>query len=650
MKPDCDHRITFSLSRRLLYFPAFIFIFSISYSQEISSGDSLRRKPESIYTLDVENLRLSLNHKQVLVASQLIPPLGSEDSRTLIFMDSLKTRASRTLMTRKLYDFVITSPGGAAPSKEIKNSSDASYHSYSGMKIRKIEIKRLSVFGTNIGNPDFYDPNKIENLLNKTHFNTNENIIRKNLLFSEGDTVIPLIVSDNERLIRDLPFIDDARILIIPVSDNEADVIVITKDVYSLGANFNFSGFDKVSLSVYEKNIFGMGHEFGIEIPYNSDISDVPGFGMNYKINNFRKTFVDFGTYYFNGLGKMTYGFDLTRKLVSATTKYAGGISVSEMYTTDDLDTMQVPAPLKYNLQDYWLLRSFLLNQVSVSRLIIGARYINNNVYSRPAIQPDSYHSLQKYKIFLGSVSFSVQKYHKAHLIYGYGRTEDIPYGGLINITVGRELNEFKKRYYIGSAISLGESIRGVGYFYTSAGFAAFYNEGNIEQGMLSLKTNFFSNLSYLGRYRMRNFLNIEYTRGLNRYSDEYLQFIRENGFSGFRNDSTGKAQRLSIGFESVLFSPANFYGFKFAIFGFADYGFLFGTHEYIGNGEVLSSLGIGVRIRNDNLIFNTLQIRLCFYPNLPDYSRINNLIISGEQLLKPDNFEPGRPSLLPFR
>ena len=145
MKPDCDNRIAYSLSRRLLYFPAFLFIFSISYSQETSSGDSLRRNYESISALDVENIRLSLNDKQVLVASQLIPPLGSEDSRTLIFMDSLKTRASRTLITRKLYDFVITSPGSVAL-KEITHSGDATYHSYSGMKIRKIEGRDLEAF------------------------------------------------------------------------------------------------------------------------------------------------------------------------------------------------------------------------------------------------------------------------------------------------------------------------------------------------------------------------------------------------------------------------------------------------------------------------------------------------------------------------
>ena len=123
-------------------------------------------------------------------------------------------------------------------------------------------------------------------------------------------------------------------------------------------------------------------------------------------------------------------------------------------------------ASVKYNLQDYWLSRSFLFNKESVSRFIIGARYTNNNVFDNPFILPESYHYLQKYKIFLGSVAFSVQKYYKTNLIYGYGRTEDIPYGGLLNITLAKEINEFKKRFYLGSYLSTGESISSLGYFY----------------------------------------------------------------------------------------------------------------------------------------------------------------------------------------
>jgi hypothetical protein len=649
MKPEIVHRKEYRLYRRLFYFPAFLFLFTTSYAQESVAKDTLLRIHDKLTALETGNIKLSLSGTNFSYSSELIPPSGSGDEKTLTFLDSLKSRASKKLITKKLYEFVII-PHEPNSVKEITGSSESSFIGHSGLKIRKIEIRRLNVFGSNISTPDFSNPNKTEKLLNKTHLNTNENIIRKNLLFHEGDTISPLNLSDNERLLRELPYIDDARILVVPVSDAEADIIVVTKDIYSLGAKVSFGNFDKGSVSLFEKNIFGMGHEFGIEIPYDSKFTDSPGFGVNYKINNISKTFVNLASYYRNGLGEKTYGFDLSRKLISTSTKYAGNISIREMFTSDDLDSLPLPAPVKYNLQDYWLLRSFLLDAKTAMRLILGARYTNNNVFSRPFILPDSYHHLQQFKMLLGSVSFSVQKFYKASLVYGYGRTEDIPYGVLCNITLGKEINEFKKRYYMATSVSLGGSLKNLGYFYTSAGFGTYINEGQTVQGILSLRTNFISNLGFLGRSRIRNFLHVDYTRGFDRYTDEFLNYNRENGFSGFRNDSTGNSQRLSVSFESVLFSPINFYGFRFALFGFADAGFLFGTNEFVGNGDILTAIGLGLRIRNDNLVFNTFQIRVGFFPNLPEYSRINSLIISGQQLLKPYNFEPGQPTVIPFR
>ncbi|HKK42275.1 MAG TPA: hypothetical protein VJ963_07695, partial [Bacteroidales bacterium] len=66
--------------------------------------------------------------------------------------------------------------------------------------------------------------------------------------------------------------------------------------------------------------------------------------------------------------------------------------------------------------------------------------------------------------------------------------------------------------------------------------------------------------------------------------------------------------------------------------------------------GSTLSSVGVGVRIRNDNLIFNTLQVRLSFFPNIPPYSQVNHFTVSGEQLLHASNFDPGPPTVLPYR
>jgi hypothetical protein len=565
------------------------------------------------------------------------------------FYDSLKVVASRHLVTRKLYDFVVVS-GQPAPSSNSSESSDVNYIRYSGKRIGKIVIQRLSVFGSDINDPASSSPNKLESLINKTHLNTNEFIIRKNLLFSEGDTLSPLLLSDNERILRQLPYIDDSRILVIPVSESEVNIIVLIKDIYSLGIAADLQSFKKGSVSVFDKNILGLGHEFRFEFPFDADLPNSPGFGLSYNINNISKSFINLKLNYFYGLGQKTYGFSLDRELLSSTTKYAGGISVREMFTTVDLDTLAEPAPLKYNLQDYWIERSFLLNKESVSRLIIGARYTNNNVFNHPLIFHDTYHYLQQYRIFLASLSFSVQKYYKTSLLYAYGRTEDIPYGGLFTITAGREINEFSKRNYMGLDFSFGKSIGTIGYFYTSAGLASFFTGSRTEQGLFRIRTNYFSNLVYIGNYKIRNFVKADYTRGFDRYLDEHLVFSRDGGFSGFRNDSLGGAQRISINLESVLFSPRNYYGFKFAFFAFADVGCLFGTNQIVRNGELLSSIGLGIRIRNDNLLLNTFQIRLGYYPNLPQYSKVSYLSFSGEQLLKPDNFDPGPPSTLLYR
>jgi hypothetical protein len=630
-------------------FMALLLSCNIAYPQHRSENDTLKKISPDIIAKIRDDISLFSERTLIVVPSSTIPASNPITDKNNVFFDTLKARASKNNLTRRLYSFIIVRPD-TIYKKQFTGTSDASYIEYSGKKIRKIIIHRLNVFGADINNPSSNNPNKIENILNKTHFNTNENIIRKNLLFSEGDKISPLTLSDNERILRQLPFIDDARIIVVPVSDEEADIVVYTRDVYSLGGTYTYKGLKKGSVSIFDKNIFGMGHEFGIDIPYDNTAPDSPGFGVHYLADNIAKSFINLNVYYLNGLGEKTYGFDLSRKLVSSTTKYAGGISIRQMYTSEDLDTLPVPAPLKYNLQDYWLSRSFLINKEAVSRIIIGARYTNNNVFNHPFILPESFYNLQRYKIFLASAAFSIQKYTKTNLIYSYGRTEDIPYGALFKITTGREFNEFKQRTYLGGEVSFAKSVKALGYFYMYAGLSTYLNKNQTEQGILSLGMNYFSNLINLGNSKIRNFVYFQYTRGFNRYTNEFLKFTTDNGFSGFTNDSINGTQRLSVSLESVLFSPINLYGFRFAFFGFTDLAFLSGTTEILGRGYTLSSIGVGIRIRNDNMVFNTLQIRIGYFPNPPAYSTISPIIVSGEQLLRPANFEPGPPAVIPYK
>lgn len=634
---------------RSIIFLTFLFLCLNLYSQAPPVNDTIKKIPVEVINKMTNILTLFSKDFLLIMPATIVPTTVSIKDRNIVFFDSLKVRASRNQLTKRLYSFIIVNPDTTFK-KQFTGTSEADYLNHAGKKIRNIIIQRLSVFGADIHNPAAREPSRMESLLNKTHVNTNENIIRNNLLFSEGDHISPLALSDNERLLRQLPYIDDARIVVLPVSDTEADLVIFTKDIYSLGATYDYRGMKKGSVSVFDKNIIGTGHELGLDVPFNNTLPESPGIGAHYTVNNIAKSFINLNVYFLHGLGEKTFGFDVTRKLVSSSTKYAGGVSVRMMYTSEDLDTLLIPAPLKYNLQDYWLSRSFLINKVSVSRIIIGARYTNNNVFNHPLILPDSYHNLQKYRLYLGSAALSFQKYTKTSLIYGYGRTEDIPYGSLFKFTAGREFNEFKQRTYMGTEISFGRSSKALGYFYSYAGFSTYLNKTSTEQGLLSLRLNYFSNLVLVGRSKIRNFVYLNYTRGFGRYTNEYLKFINDNGFAGFYNDSITGKQRLDVSLETVLFSPINSYGFRFAFFAFTDFSFLSGTTQNLGNGHALSSIGVGIRIRNDNLVFNTLQIRIGYFPNPPVYSRISPVNISGEQLLRPENFEPGAPAIIPYK
>ena len=451
-------------------------------------------------------------------------------------------------------------------------------------------------------------------------------------------------------MLRQLPYIDDARIIVVPVSSDEADIVVVTKDVYSVGANYNLKSKNRGSVFLFDKNIFGSGHELQLEIPYSVKNPDSPGIGLTYFLNNISKSFINLTLSYYNGLGKTSYGISAIRNLVTSETKYAGGITINQVFTSTNLDTLPVAAPLHYNYQDYYVMRSFLLDRDKVQRLIAGLRFIDDNIYERPNILPNSYYALQKKALLLGSLTFSQQKFYKTNLVYSYGRAEDLPHGGMIRITEGIERNEFKNRAYMSVDGAIGGSLERLGYFQISSGLGGFLRSMSPEQGVLVSNLMYVSNLAMAGRSRIRNFVSVSFTRGFSRYTDEYIGILQQNGFSGYWNDSLKAGQRLMVSLESVVFTPWNYMGFRFAVFGFTDFALLAGTKQLISEGAFLTGLGVGIRIRNDNLVFNTFQIRIGFFPYAPEYSRENHFLISGEELLRPNTFDPGPPATIVYR
>jgi hypothetical protein len=125
----------------------------------------------------------------------------------------------------------------------------------------------------------------------------------------------------------------------------------------------------------------------------------------------------------------------------------------------------------------------------------------------------------------LGSVTYIQSWYYRANLLYNFGRTEDIPYGLLARVTYGLADEEFTRSHYASATLAAGEKIGRLGYGVGEVRIGGHPRDGRIEQGVIRLRTLYFSNLLQAGRFRLRQFVNAEYTAGIHRFADDSIDF-----------------------------------------------------------------------------------------------------------------------------
>jgi hypothetical protein len=134
--------------------------------------------------------------------------------------------------------------------------------------ISKIEIEIGNVF-------DLKNPNEnvmIGRLANRFHAPTREAVIRKVLLFVEGERVRERRIYETERLLRALPFVKSARIDPVVQPDGSVVARVRVQDAWTTQLNATYQsvgGQKSMGLGVDEKNFMGMGKSVAFD--YSKD-------------------------------------------------------------------------------------------------------------------------------------------------------------------------------------------------------------------------------------------------------------------------------------------------------------------------------------------------------------------------------------------
>ena len=538
---------------------------------------------------------------------------GNRIEATRKFYDSLRTRTEQKKWIRKLFDLLIISDRDAPAQTMEPVTSAKKFDRYRGYTIRSIKYFTLDPFGPLIQDTILHDPKGIQHSLNILHIATKERILKQNLLFKPGDPINPSLLSDNERLLRQLPFIKDARIVIVPEGEGVADILVIARDVFSLAGTYDYLNPEAGQISVYENNFMGLGHQVKATGLYDYQKESPWGWAAGYRVDNISRSFISGRLNLYNAFAQQRADLSFSRDFFSPFIKNAGGVSLSLAFVHKQLPGDSLIRPLRYSYQDFWYGRSFLLDADKRNRIIAAGRYYVNNVLERPEIKPFEYHRLQRYQLLIGGVSFVKDAYYRSGLIYNFGTTEDIPRGFRLTLTGGYEWNEFSNRPYSGIDLSFGSYSVRSGYFNGGIAWGGFIENRSLTQGVFHLRTSYFTPIITAGRFYLRQFADLDFTAGIRRYRDETITINNELGLRGFSSDSLLGTRRLTLQLETVAFSPLYIYGFRFAFFAFADFGVLDKGDILFTDNKLYSGIGAGVRIRNENLVFKTFQIRLGF-------------------------------------
>ncbi|MEL7587378.1 MAG: hypothetical protein AAGU19_11755 [Prolixibacteraceae bacterium] len=576
------------------------------------------------------------------------------DASGEVFYDSLKTKAYRHGLTRFIYNNIVI---------EKKGPEDLDFHyrlliRNRGKIITSIQYKPLDVFGPTLQDTARRPESKIGEFGNRLHTTTSPKIIKKNVLVEVGDTLDVEKVLDNERIIRSLPFIKDVRFLATPdkADTNLVNLTVLTKDVFSFGIGLHFSGVETGSVEMYNQNIWGIGHHIGAKVVGNSKKEPYVGFEGAYSINNIGGNFVNLTTAYANTYRREGMLFDFEKEFLVSTTRWGGGMSFYRLTRSDHLinyDQVKTDFPLSYKSFDIWSGYAFQLNNNSPGgmQLVISGRFRQLRFFDRPEPDPDNRQYYSNSKLYMGSVSFSKRQYIRDQLIYSYGITEDIPKGFLHEWVFGFDNNEFNGRWYSHLYFSTGNLIRyKPSYLFASVGAGSFFNSRHMEQGQIEFNGNYISRLFNVGQQKARQFVRLNYLYGLRRFDEETLFLKDEDGIRGMYSElATGK-QRLVLNLETVVFQRRTIAGFNIAFFGFGDLGIIGSEKRPVFKGDYYAGIGGGMRIRNENFVFRTIQIRLALYPNHPADTSGFGFIFTEMGHEDFYSFQPRKPESLQYR
>ncbi|MBK6265169.1 hypothetical protein JKA74_08975 [Marivirga sp. S37H4] len=563
------------------------------------------------------------------------------------FYDSLESKAGNTEVTRMLFDLLFKSSSQDISDKKLISNGEEVFKPFEGKIIGEISVKGIPILEGSVQDTTKKATSWYAKTINNIHVPTRKSIIKQNTLFKSGEKVDPFQLADNERILRRLRTIRDAKIYLIPRLDTPdiVDVEIVTQDVVSIGAALNYSSMNDFNFDIYDRNILGYARDFQLSYYFDEHENPKHGYGFQYRVPNFWGSFIRGTFIYENTYFREQIGMSLMRDFFTPEIKYGGGASlqhVSEFYRPLSIPLLEIP--YTKNEGSLWIGRSFQLRKRT--NLILQTRASSTTYVERPFVTEDSNRFFMNSDIYYASAALITRTYSKSWLIKGFGRTEDIPKGKLLSFTYGYDNNEFYNRHYWQLKAGYAEYFQDIGYASFTTALGAFKNGDKWEDGIFNTSLNYFSPLIMTGKSFFRQFINVNYLNGIHRRSDNALVIDNKFQTDGERRPLGEK--RFTMSFESVYFTSWYFYGCRFSLYNRNNFHWL-SYDELFDHKKFFSSFGIGVRILNESFVFPTIELNFTYYKSPGTYPDTTQLRLFNNYPTNFNELQIGRPDVLRF-
>lgn len=532
---------------------------------------------------------------------------------------TLNELVTKNNVSRNLLGYFITTQHSTIVQSGVKSIS--LYKLFGGKKIASIRFIRLHPFGTSLQDTLLGATKWIEKTGNKLHMNTTKNKLRMQLLFKVGDHLDPLLMAENEKLMRDLSYIEDVSFSIEPVESNpdEVNVVVISKDKFEYGINMGFNA-DNSDVEIFNENMFGLGHRLNVGIAQKNAYLPEMGIYLSYHVNNIFGHFINSTVGFSDTYLKKGWNVSVEKTFLTSQDENAGGGAFEHIskynYIAED-HPIRLDTTVAYISNDLWFSHAFS-NPENLNKTLLSLRYYHQQYNHRIDESFGQSELLRNHDFFLTGVSFTQRNLYKNNLVYGYGVSEDIPYGHYYQITTGLDRSQFGIWPYLGFSLSNAFIGKEGSYYSGRLAMDGFLDNGAVKQGTVLLTGNFFSKKHFALGDPFRQFIKIELLGGINRLKEEYLTIDGRFGIRDFYTTKLKGNYRIKVNLETVRYLKWNFYGFRFTNYLYTDFAFLSDKVKTIFTQNFYAGIGGGFRIFNESLVFKIIDIRISWFPVLP--------------------------------